>query len=136
MSSLQNALESMGHPRPRNDEAHGPLPSLDDLIGVLEKTDPATWWAGPTFRSPDETQHCVLSHIFEMYGPDAMELFEAGWSTQFCIGMVNDGENPQYQQATAKDRSLAYLRALRDGHEQTTMESMESMTRDSGEGPR
>lgn len=129
MSDLQEALEAMDHPRPRHDIPHGPLPSLDDLIAVLEPTDPDTWWAGPTFRSPDQTQHCVLSHIFEMYGPDAMQLFEEGWSTQFCIGGVNDGTDPRYTQPTAKERSLAYLRALRDGHEMTTAESMEAHVR-------
>lgn len=118
--------------RPEALEVHGSLPPLVDVIAFLESTDPDSWWAGPTFRSPDETQHCVLSHIFERYGPEAMRTFEEVWSTSYVIGAVNDGKYPSYPQEHPKDRSLAFLHALAVGTEQTTVESMNAQCRDGG----
>jgi hypothetical protein len=97
-----------------------------DVIAYLESTDPGSWWPGPTYRSPDETHHCVLSHIFERYGSAAMGEFEERWSTSYVIGNVNDGGHPGYLQPDPKDRCLAFLYALATGAEETTVEMMEA----------
>jgi hypothetical protein len=100
-------------------------PSLAEVIAHLETTDPDTWWPGPTYRSPDGTQHCALSHIETRWGMDVMDWFEDRWSTSYVIGAVNDGTHPGYPQAHPKDRCLAYVRALADGSELSTPDSME-----------
>lgn len=104
---------------------------LDEVIAHLETTPEESWWAGPTYRSPDGTQHCALSHIEVRHGMQAMDLFEEVWSSSTVIGLINDGKNPRYPQATAKARSLAFLQALRAGDEQDTHTSMEANWRGS-----
>lgn len=102
----------------------GHIEQLDQAIAYLETTDPGSWWGGPTYRSPDGTQHCALSHIAEHLGMEGMETFENVWSTSYVIGAVNDGKHPEYQQATPKERCLAYLNRLRNGAEKDVMTSM------------
>jgi hypothetical protein len=105
------------------------LPPFADIVAHLAATDPDTWWAGPTFRDTDaggRTCHCVLSHVHERWGARAMGEFEERFSTSFVIGHVNDGENPRYPQAHAKDRCLAFLADLAAGAELTTYESLEA----------
>lgn len=100
------------------------LPPLAEVIAFLAGTDPDSWWAGPTYRSPDGTQHCVISHVFEQWGAPAAEEFESRYSTSYAIGSANDGTNPRYPQHHAKDRVLAFLANLAAGFELTTHESM------------
>lgn len=105
------------------------LPPFPEIVEHLTATDPDTWWAGPTFRGTDAdgaTCHCVLSHVFERWGSRAMGEFEERFSTSFVIGRVNDGEDPRYPHATAKERCLAFLADLAAGDELTTYESMEA----------
>lgn len=106
------------------------MPTLDEIIAHVESTPEESWWAGPTFRSPDQSQHCVLSHIAERFGGDAMDLFEGRWSTSYVIGAANDGRHPGYPQPTAKQRCVAFLHALRDGTEKDTLTSMDEQFRD------
>lgn len=100
-------------------------PGLSDVIAYLDSTDPESWWPGPTYRSPDGTRHCALSHIEVQYGMPVMEWFESRWSTSYMIGSVNDGNDKGYQQESPKERCMAYLRALADGSELSTEEVME-----------
>lgn len=103
------------------------LPPLRDIIDALAETDPDTWWEGPTFRSECQTKHCVLSHIYEMYGAAGFEEFEDAYSTSFYIGyMINDRVSDEYPQTHPKDRVLAYLEAMLRGDEYTTWESVEA----------
>lgn len=101
------------------------MPSLDEAIAYLETTPEESWWAGPTYRSPDDTQHCALAHVENRWSPETMAWFEGRWSTSYVIGAVNDGQHPGYQQRTVKERCLAYLYALRDGREEDTITSMD-----------
>ena len=107
-----------------------PLPPLADVIAYLTSTNPGTWWSGPTYRSPDGTQHCALSHVADRYGMDAMHMFEETYSTSYMIGAVNDGNHPRYQQSHPKDRCLAYLTAMVNGDEETTQQSMDRQYQD------
>jgi len=100
------------------------LPELPVIIDYLRQTHPDTWWAGPTYRSPDGTQHCALSHIADRWGMDAMGMFEETWSTSYVIGAINDRPTPGYEQDHPKDRVLAYIEALRDGREDDVQTSM------------
>jgi hypothetical protein len=103
------------------------LPGLDAIIDFLGGTDPATWWAGPTFRSPDQTQHCVLSHVFERWGAEGMNEFEERYSTCFVIGgAVNDRVSEKYPQPHPRERVIAYLRAMQRGAELTVYESLDA----------
>lgn len=101
---------------------------LDQVETVIANTSPDSWWEGPTFRSPCGTKHCVLSHVAEQLGMDAMEEFEGLWSTSYVIGAeVNDKPSDRYPQAHPKDRVLAYLSNLRSGVEEDVLTYMDRM---------
>lgn len=55
-------------------------------------------------------------------GSQAWSWFESAWSTTYAVYPVNDGAHSDYQQPTARERSIAYLRS---GEKLSTMESME-----------
>lgn len=107
---------------------------LADFITYLEATSPEDW-CEDVVRSQDGAQNCALGHVFEWgrargdgsdrAGSRAWDWFEGAWSTSYAVYPVNDGENPDYPQATPKERIIAYCRALLDGTELSTMESME-----------
>jgi|GEM_PF-2940670 hypothetical protein len=103
------------------------LALLDRVETLLTATDPDSWWEGPTFRSPCGTKHCVLSHIAEHLGMDAMEQFENYWSTSYVIGAaVNDKPSEKYPQPHPKDRVLAYIANLRSGVELDTWSGIDA----------
>ncbi|PZU04707.1 MAG: hypothetical protein DI630_00910 [Gordonia sp. (in: high G+C Gram-positive bacteria)] len=109
----------------KNPEA---LHLLDRVEQVIRDTAPESWWEGPTFRSPCGTKHCVLSHVADKLGMDAMEEFEGMWSTSYVIGAeVNDKPSDRYPQAHPKDRVLAYLANLRSGLEEDVLTYMDRM---------
>lgn len=94
------------------------LAFLDTVIALIDATDRDAWWEGPTFRSPCQTKHCVLSHVAEQLGMAAMDRFQNEWSTSYVIGVqINDKPSEQYPQAHPKDRVAAYLQNLRNGSE-------------------
>lgn len=98
---------------------------LDLVVGVIEGTDPDTWWAGPTFSSPCGTRHCVLAHVFYLLGDQVLDTFENVWSTSYVIGAgVNDQASDEYPQLHPKDRVLAFLADLRAGRALDTDTSM------------
>lgn len=101
------------------------LPGLADIITELDQTELSSWWPGPTYRSPDGQQHCVLAHVESVWGPAAMDEFEEHYSTIFRIGQINDGPTAEYPQDHPKDRVLAFLHAMDQGAEMTTTESMD-----------
>lgn len=113
-----------------NETRTGPsehLPSLNDIITMLRKTDPDSWWAGPTFRSPCGTKHCVLSHVYEAYGEEGFYEFQERFDTSYHIGgAINDAPSERYPQPHPKDRVIAYLEAMERGEELTTYESMDA----------
>ncbi|MCC3292412.1 hypothetical protein [Arthrobacter sp. zg-Y1110] len=105
------------------------LANLDSVITYMEATDEDAWRVD-TVRSADGTTNCFFGHLFNMGGTDERgsalwNWFEEMWATTYAIYPVNDGKNPAYPQATPKQRVLAYLRALADGTELTTLQAME-----------
>lgn len=111
--------------RPNEFHDQPSLDRLDRAIALLEGTDPDTWWAGPTYRSPCGRYHCALAHLEVAWGMSEMEAFESEWSNSYVLGLINDGRNPKYPQPTPKERSLAYLYALRRGEEDSILEGMD-----------
>lgn len=104
--------------------AQDQLQNLDSVIAYMESTDEAAWRV-EAVRSADGTTNCFFGHLFAMGGEDRRGsqlwgLFEEIWATTYMIYPVNDGRNPDYSQATPKQRVLAYLRDLRDGKAKST----------------
>ena len=111
---------------------------LDDLIQFLEATSPEDWCVDVVRKGDDgeeeRTQNCVFGHIFnwgqargdgtDKAGNQAWNWFEGYWSTTYATYPVNDGEVAYYDQPTARERSIAYLRDLRSGAVPGTQESM------------
>lgn len=107
---------------------------LTDFITYLEATTDADW-CEEVVRSQDGEQNCALGHVFEWgrargdgsdrAGSRAWDWFESAWSTSYAVYPVNDGRNPDYPQATPKERIIAYCKALLDGRELSTHESLE-----------
>ncbi|OZE35670.1 MULTISPECIES: hypothetical protein [unclassified Rhodococcus (in: high G+C Gram-positive bacteria)] len=105
---------------------------LADVTELVRATDPDSWWEGPTFRSPCQTKHCVLSHVADVLGMDAMDQFESTWSSSYVIGAgVNDKPTEKYPQSHPKDRVLAFLENLRTGAEEDVVTGMDRCFLDS-----
>jgi hypothetical protein len=102
---------------------------VEQIIAHLEKTSDASW-AVDVVRTRDGC-NCVMGHVFDMGGGDEKlanewwDFFEGGIASTYRIFPVNDGHNPDYQQATPKQRCLAYINNVLVGVEQTTYESMD-----------
>ena len=97
------------------------------IIAYMESTTDEQWIT-EIVRSPCQTKHCAMSHIFNMGGDDEKlcnrwwNWFEDNIATTYMIYPVNDGEHPDYQQPTPKARVLAYLRDVLDGKQKTVWE--------------
>lgn len=109
-----------------------PIPgiTLDTVIERMEATN-ENQWCTDVVRTKDGAANCFFGHLFEMGGSDRggnllWDWFENEWSTTYAVYPVNDGENPKFPQPTPKQRVIAYLRALSDGTEQSTQQSMEA----------
>lgn len=106
------------------------MKSIQEIIDYMEATSEDSWGVD-VVRSKDGSKNCFFGHLFNM-GKDQEEsnelwgLFEELYATTYMIYPVNDGENPYYQQATPKQRVIAYLKDLRDGKAMTTYEVMET----------
>ena len=108
---------------------------IDSLITYLENTAEESWQTD-TVRSKDGKTGCVMSHIFDWGGGDergpegytkgaeAWDWFEEVWATTYMIYKINDGEDERYQQPTPRQRSIAYIKDLRDGKEKTVQQLM------------
>lgn len=119
------------------DEAIKRLSDLRPFIEYLKKTDDCEWQLDKV-RNTENTTNCVMGHLVNWYyGKDfegnispAWDMFEEMWATTYMIYPVNDGNTPawmnfRYEQSTAKDRIIAYLEALMDGREKTTVQLMD-----------
>lgn len=106
------------------------LKNLDSFITYLEATKPEDW-ATDVVRTKDG-KNCVMGHLVRWFYGDNHEgsispiwdLFEEMWATTYMIYPVNDGESPKwmnhkYDQPTAKERVIAYLKNLNAGKEKT-----------------
>lgn len=110
------------------------LSDLDPFIAYLEDTTDDEWQVD-TVRNKGNTKNCVMGHLVNWYyGKNyegsislAWDVFEEMWATTYMIYPVNDGNtkmvawmNQKYNQASPKQRVIAYLKNLRDGKEKTT----------------
>lgn len=111
------------------------LKTLTPFIKYLEKTKPEDW-AVDVVRTKDG-RNCMFGHLVDWYYGknyrdnvmDAWDLFEELWATTYMIYPVNDGNTPKwmnfkYEQPTAKERVIAYLKNLNQGLEKTTYQLM------------
>jgi len=96
---------------------------IDELILYLENTKDETWCTDVV--KTNDGKSCVMGHVFDFGGNKMWELFEAMIATTFMIYPVNDGEHPNYQQPTAKERCIAYLKAVKEGKEKTSYQLWE-----------
>ncbi|HET9136953.1 MAG TPA: hypothetical protein VFO76_09965 [Candidatus Kapabacteria bacterium] len=103
------------------------MKTIQEIIDYLEQT-PEDSWCVDVVKS--ESKNCLFGHLFDLGGGKLMDYFEARWATTFMIYPVNDGENPSYQQATPKQRCIAYLKDLRDQKTKSTMDWEEEMRRE------
>lgn len=102
---------------------------ITEIINYMKKT-PENSWCTNVVRSKDWKSNCFFGHLHAMCSNDEeatfnWDMFEEQWATTYMIYPVNDWENPKYQQATPKQRVLAYLKALKNWEEKTTYELME-----------
>lgn len=95
--------------------------SIDNIIAYMEGTKPEDW-ATDVVRTGDK--NCFFGHLFNFAGGLLWEMFEESWATTYMVYPVNDGQVTTYQQATAKERVVAYLKDLRDGKAKTTQALM------------
>ena len=100
---------------------------IDEIIQYMEDTDEKEWctWVVRRWDS-----NCFFWHLHKMCKNDDeasfnWDMFEEQWATTYMVYPVNDWENPKYQQATPKQRVIAYLKNLKEWKEDTTYQLME-----------
>lgn len=111
------------------------LKNLDSFIAYLEQTKPDEW-VTDIVRSKDG-KNCMFGHLVNWYyGKEhkgnvmpIWDIFEEMWATTYMIYPVNDGESPKwmnykYDQKTAKERVIAYLKNLNEDKEKNTSQLM------------
>lgn len=102
------------------------ISDLRPFIEYLQNTREDEW-AVDVVRTK-EGANCMFGHLVNwFYGKGyegsislAWDFFEEIWMTTYVIYLVNDGENPRYQQSTPKQRVIAYLSNLWLGLEPDT----------------
>ncbi len=103
------------------------MTKLQQTIKHLESTGEEEWCVG-VVRTKGGDQNCILGHVFNMGGEDEKESnrwwrwFEDHIASTFMIYPVNDGEHPDFPQATPRQRCLAYLRAIESGERKAMCE--------------
>lgn len=97
--------------------------NLDKLIEYLDTTTPESWCLDVC--GTEDHQFCLLGHVLIFGGNRFVDWFENRVATTFMFYPINDGTNKKYQQPTAKERCIAYIKDLRDGKEKTTKDHEE-----------
>lgn len=106
------------------------LMDLGPFIQYLTDTSEDEWAVG-VVRTKDG-KNCSFGHLVNWYyGPGyegtisgVWDIFEEMWMTTYVIYPINDGQNPEYRQATPKQRVLAYMKNLWLGQEVDTQTGM------------
>lgn len=98
------------------------MKTIQEIIDYLEQTTPESW-CQDVIRTNDG-RNCFFGHLFNLGGNKLWDWFE-NIATNFMIYPVNDGTDERYQQPTAKERCIAYLKDLRDGKAKTTYQLMD-----------
>mgnify|MGYP003607769098 CR=1 FL=1 len=104
------------------------------IISHLESTREEDW-VEDVVRSKDGSKNCLFGHIFSMSEDEKesnrlWDLFECTVATTYMVYPVNDGRDPDYPQATPRQRCLAYLHDLKAGRTESVLQIMESMDRE------
>lgn len=104
---------------------------MQSFIDYLEQTEPNQWYLHKV-RNKSNTKNCLYGHLVNWYyGKDYEGNVSPVWDafeevgTTFYVYPINDGKNPKYPQATAKDRCIAYLKNIQSGEELWTWKAME-----------
>ena len=106
---------------------------MDRILAWLERTTDDQWcvdWCGVEDEHvPGGVKFCVQGHLMtygEFHGHKGFDdLFHEVWATEYMYYWVNDGKSERYQQATPKQRVMAYFTDLRDGKVMSTQKIME-----------
>ncbi len=96
---------------------------LQKIIHYLENTKDEQWCV--SVCATVKKEYCVMGHIFNIGGSWLWDWFEECIATEFMIFSVNDGHNKSYQQATPKERCIAYLKDVQSGKVKTSYELMQ-----------
>ena len=118
---------------------------LDLIIEHLESTAADDWQTDVVRRDDPNgvTRNCFFGHLYDLAGGDDpfpveakyrpetcgshwWNWFENRWATTFRLYPINDGQDHEYPQATAKERVIAFLRDLRSGRQLATEASMDA----------
>jgi hypothetical protein len=91
--------------------------SLEKIIAYLENTKDEKWCMDVV--KTEDGKSCVLGHVFDYGGNWMWGMFENVFANEFMVFPVNDGKHPDYSQITPKERTIAYLKNMRDGKEKT-----------------
>jgi len=106
---------------------------LMDFIPYLE-SKPESEWIDSIFTNTDTSKRCVIYHFLGFVGQDNphsncgnnLDWYESCICPIQKAGcFVNDGNDPDYQQASPKQRSIAFLENLLEGKELTTMQALD-----------
>lgn len=104
---------------------------LQSFIDYCEATTADQWYLHKV-RNEDNTNNCLYGHLVNWYyGKDYVGNISPMWDafeevgSSYYVYEINDGNNPTYQQATARDRCIAYLKNVESGKELWTAEAME-----------
>jgi len=112
-----------------------PRDFLSGFIKYCEKTGKDEWCVD-VVSTKDENKscptysHCLFGHLCDYAGDDLKlreiywDHFENYYATTYMVYPVNDGEHPNYQQSTPKQRCLAYLKDHLAGKAKTTHDVM------------
>lgn len=96
--------------------------SLDAIILYMENTSEESWCTDVV--KTKDGKNCLFGHLFDLGGVKLFNWFE-NIATTYMVYPVNDGENPNYQQPTPKQRCIAYLKDLQSGKAKTTYQLMD-----------
>lgn len=96
--------------------------SLDVIIPYMENTTEESWCMDVV--KTKDGKNCLFGHLYDLGGGELMDWFE-NIATTYMVYPVNDGENPNYQQPTPKQRCVAYLKDLQSGKAKTTYQLMD-----------
>ena len=106
---------------------------LLDFIPYLE-SKPEDQWLGVVFANSDTSKRCVIYHFLGFVGQDNphsrngdnLDWYEHSICPIMRAGhQINDGNDPDYQQKTPKQRSITFLKNLLDGKEFTTIQALD-----------
>lgn len=105
--------------------------NMQSFIDYLEATTESQWYLHKV-RNETNTKNCLYGHLVNWYyGKDYEGSISPIWDafeevgTTFYVYPINDGQNPNYPQKTARERCIAYLQNVQSGEELWSEAAME-----------